>query len=197
LAIESPPAPTPGSDGKRLLAAVTGTLALGVSALFTLGGALAGALGMLFADIAAHLHHRALTRGAGWVGAVLTASVAIAAYTGVAFVRTPPETRAKLQLTVDSISAAQRNAPPPAWIERLAPGTAKARSRTLTNQMAGSRAFTVWMSLLGAAVLSILFGTIVGTLGWAAGLLLAYAFTGRWLPTARAARTPRALLDAT
>jgi len=149
---------------------------------------------MLLAGIIARRRHRPLTRGTSWVGAVLTASVAMALYTGIVFVRTPPAAREKFQHTVDSISAVQRNAPPPAWIERLAPGTAKAKSSTLTNKMAGSRAFTIWMSLVGDAVLSIWFGAIVGTLGWAAGLLLAYAFTGRWLPTARAAR---ALLDAT
>jgi hypothetical protein len=190
---DPPDSPTSGSRGTRLLAAVTGTLALAFFALFTLGGALVAALGMLLAGIIARRRNRPFTRGAGWVGAVLAASVAMAAYTAFAFVRTPPATRARIRHTMDSVSAAQRNAPPPAWIERLAPGTAKAKSSALTNQMAGSRAFTVWMALLGDAVLSIWFGAIVGTLGWAAGLLLAYACNGRWLPNARDAR---ALLDA-
>ncbi|HVT38826.1 MAG TPA: hypothetical protein VHE78_07270 [Gemmatimonadaceae bacterium] len=186
--------PTSGSRGRRFLATLAGTLALGFLALFTLGGALAAPLGMVLAGVIARRRHRPLTRGAGWIGAVLAASVGMAVYTGVAFVRTPPAVRARFQHTVDSISAVQRNAPPPAWIERLAPGAAKAKSSMLTSQMAGSRAFTVWMSVLGEAVLAVWFGTIVGTLGWIAGLLLAYAHSGRWLPTARGAR---ALLDAT
>ena len=86
----------------------------------------------------------------------------------------------KLQLlpkdAADSSSAVAAKEPPPAWLDRLAPGYRVQQARMAPS----SRAFAVATAIFGVGFALTFFATLYGTLGWGAGMLLGLAIRGSW-----------------
>jgi hypothetical protein len=166
---------------QRTIAGLAGLLMLGAFAMFTAGLALAAPIGMLGAGAVARHQRVPLTRGASWLGAAIAVLAALLLLFGAFAVFSPRGTFANFRQSYDSVSTASRNAPPPAWIERFVPGASRSRSNAVTVGMQNSPAFTLWAAIVGSVLGFSALAAFVGTLGWAAGLLLAYAMYGQWI----------------
>jgi hypothetical protein len=161
---------------------LAGLAALVAASMFTMGGAFVATVGMLVASAVATRRKRPLTRRATWIGAVMATGVAILVVTAVTVSAMPAGSLAQLRRGIDSSSAAGRNTPPPAWLDRIAPeAAARSRAQQVRLGPTFSRAVELWTAAMGTVLLVVFFSVIIGTLGWGAGLLLAFAFTGRWI----------------
>lgn len=166
----------------RGVVAIVGAALLTIVAKYTFGLALLAPIGMIAARYIVRRQNSNLTLGTSWLGAA--SSVAVTLVTIVLFLVTqmPRGTFASIQRGTDSASVASAKVPPPAWLERIAPGTtararAKPASRTVTH------AFTIWTIVVGGVFAYSVFAVVIGTAGWVPSLLLSFAFTGRWIPT--------------
>jgi hypothetical protein len=161
----------------RLLAGVGGAVLLLFGSLISAGAAFAGVLGLWLAAVIARSRRRELTRLPAWFAAA--AAVTLYAGAGIALLaRALPEgTFEKIKATADSASAEQR---PPAWLERMSPGTsARMRESATTNSPLG-RGLTVYGVIVGIAFMLALYAS----LSWSAAMLLTLGFSGRWTPGA-------------
>jgi hypothetical protein len=167
----------------RVAAALVGLCALLVASLLTAGGAFVAIVGMVVAYSIAKRRQRPLTRAASWVGAVGASGVAIFIVASLTFYLMPNGTVAAMKHSYDSTMAVSRSAPPPPWVERMAPGsTARANARPFAAHPAIERGFTVWMGAMSGVMIWAMTSIFIGTAGWLCGLLLAFALTGSWLP---------------
>ena len=78
--------------------------------------------------------------------------------------------------------------------ERMTAAGRAGQART-TQAMVGSAAFRWWSMGMSVAFFASLMGAYAGTLGWAAGTVLAHAATGRWPARAGAAWPPAGAAD--
>jgi hypothetical protein len=161
---------------KRVVAACLGTAALATAAFFTAGGALLAPLGMTISRVIVHRRQRTPTLKTSWLGAVAAVGAVVLIVGGFAIARTPAGTFDRVLHTVDSASV-HGSTHPPAWARRVAPGHLPTEPpfgpRT-------TRALGVYGGLAGLVLGSALLSVIIGTIGWAATLPLAYAINGRW-----------------
>ena len=167
----------------RVLAVVAGIALFFIGGTVTLGLALAAPVGMLIAWAVARARRRPLTRLASWIAAMLTAAVVVGAAGAYMATKAPAGTFAEMQHAKDSARVARADQPMPAWVERIAPGTAAAQRNSATTPFARSRAVMYWGAAMGVIFTCALFGAIAGTLGWGATALVAYGARGRWLPS--------------
>lgn len=168
----------------RVLAVVAGIALFLVGGAMTLGLALAAPVGMLIAwAVARARHHRPLTRLTSWIAAMLTAAVVVGAVGAYMATKAPAGTFSQIEHVMDSARVARADQPMPAWVERIAPGTAAAQRNSATTPFAQSRAVMYWGAAMGAIFTCALFGAFAGTLGWGATALVAYGARGRWLPS--------------
>src|SRR6185503_2465013 len=89
---------------------------------------------------------------------------------------TPKGTVANVMHAADSSSAVAARQPPPAWLERFAPGYRVQQARMEPS----SRLIAVLSAIFGVGFALSFFATIYGSLGWGAGMLLGLAAHGRW-----------------
>lgn len=158
----------------RVIAGVAGALTLLLGTLVTAGAALAGAVGIGLVAIVMRSRRRRLTRLTAWLSAVAAAVLYTAVGAALLFQRLPDDVMAQARAAADSASAAQVA---PAWIERMAPGTTeRIRTPTAMDDMI-SRVSGFYGALIGVAIVASIFGSIA----WGGVMLLALAFTGRWL----------------
>jgi hypothetical protein len=182
-----PEPPTPSEPSRagwvaRLAVGVIGAVALIVAAVCTLGAALGAAVGMLAARSMARGRRRPLTRRSSWVGAVAAAGLSLLVAGGLVVVSLPSSTRSQFARTLDSASVESNKAPPPAWAERIAPGShATSRAQQTVLGPGITKAIGIWGAAMGTMLVLVFFSVIFGTAGWIAGLLLAFACTGRWI----------------
>jgi hypothetical protein len=163
----------------RIVAALLGIAALVVTAILTGGGTFCAFLGVFVAAIIASRKRRRLSRRASWLGAVAGSAIALAGFGVFAFRALPPGTYSQIQRSSDSASA---TAKPPAWLERVAPGTGARMARKPSMPTGVARAFQLWASITGAVIGLVIVAAIVGTVGWLVTLPLAFAWRGQWLP---------------
>jgi hypothetical protein len=177
-----PVATSRASTVMRVAVGLAGIVALAGASILTQRGALVAPVGMLVASAIASRRKRPLTRRASWLGAVVGVGVAIAVVVGLVFVTLPAGSAGKIKRVMDSTSVANSKAPPPAWLERMAPEAA-ARSRAQQQMLnpTVNRALALWTTVMGGTFVWAILSILIGTLGWGAGLLLAFAFTGRWI----------------
>lgn len=166
---------------RRVLTGLAGAAILCLSALFTLGTALAAPLGMLAADHWARRRGQVLTRGASWLAAAGASSLAIAGAFAVSAMRESDETLRRFHDTASAREAAPMP-PPPAWMTRLFP-QATTKPDPVTERIVKSRAFSLYFGLMGAGLAAGMLGAIVGSLGWAGTMLLARALPRQRLGT--------------
>jgi hypothetical protein len=177
----APSLPERASAVFRVAAALVGLAALLVTSLGTAGGAFVATVGMAAAYAIAKRKGRPLTLGASWIGAVTAAGLAIFTVASLTFYLLPPGTLTKIQRSYDSTLVAGRTVPPPPWMERMAPGSS-VRTRQLAGHPGLERGFNIWIGAMSAVMFWAITSIFVGTIGWACGLLLAFALAGRWLP---------------
>ena len=172
------PAPSRPFSARQIVAGVAGTLALAIVARYTFGGALIASLGMAIASLIVRRQGRRLTRVSSWVGAVAAVEIALIGIVIFGATRLPDGSFQQIKHAVDSSQA--NPPPPPAWLERVAPG-ASARARVNRNSQQFGSGFATWALVVGTFFLTGMVATFVGTLGWLVALPLAYAITGRWI----------------
>lgn len=158
----------------RVGAGVLGGCVFVVSAIITVGTALAAPIGVFVARTIARRRGRAVTRWTTWIGATVASCVAVAALVTTFVVRAPTGTLQTLR-DVQRADTAARNAPPPAWVTRLFPQAAQ-RPNAVTEHLVRSTAFTGYILVETAGLMLLMFAVLAGSAGWAGTLLLAYAF---------------------
>lgn len=163
---------------RRVAAALGGVLVLALGVVMSLGTALVALAGMGVAALVARWRKRPFTRVTGWIGAATAAAFALAAAGGYVASVMPAGTFDRVQHVSDSVTAARR-ADPSSWEQRVAPTPRGADS--LASRLTTTRAFRVWSVVMGGLIAFSLGGALVGTMGWGAGMLLAYAASGRWI----------------
>jgi hypothetical protein len=150
--------------------------------VFSLGLALLAPIGMIVARIIARREQTPLTFFTSWLGAAFGVCAALIVAALVAIAVMPSGTFARFGQTADSVSTASSRQPPPAWLEKISPGsTERARATPPNSRMV--RAFTVASTVMGFVLVYSVLAMVIGTAGWLPSLLLTYAFSGRWIPS--------------
>lgn len=170
-------------NGKRAGAAVGGVLALGLVSAVSFGLALLAPLGMWISAWLVRRQGQATTKLTSWLGAVYGVGMVIVVVAAVSMVKlTVGNHDPAYQRALDSVTTANRNKPPPAWMEKIAPGsTERARASRLDPGSKGFAALGVGGSVIGAVFVGTIVGLLIGSLAWAACLPLYFAINGRWL----------------
>jgi len=166
--------PTAGTAA-RVAAYFGGICILVVATVISLGSALVAPLGMLVVAKVQRSRGRILSVLGHWLTAVGSVMILFALLGTVGASVIPKASFEKFRRESDSISAKQ---PPPAWIERMAPGTSQ-RIAEQKRKPPSATAQNVGMAF-GAAFVVILFGLIFGSIGWVGGALIAVGVKGRW-----------------
>jgi hypothetical protein len=165
------PTASPVTRGAAFLG---GLCILLVATVFSLGSALVAPLGMIIVTKIQHSRGRVLSVLGHWVAAVASVMVLFALLGTVGASVVPKAAFDKFRRQSDSLSAKQ---PPPAWIERMAPGTTKRIAESKRKESATVQ--TLGMAF-GAAFVVIFFGLVFGSLGWVGGALIGLGVKGHW-----------------
>ena len=169
-------------SGSRIVAAIGGMIAMGLVSAISFGTALLAPLGMWIAARIMRREQQPLTRFTSWLGAFFAVGMVIMVAAAVSIIGlTVGEREPAVQRAIDSATAANREKPPPAWLERIAPGSAaRAKARPVPT---GTSAVAIGVGggIIGAVMLGAIAGLVIGSLAWAACLPLYYAINGRWL----------------
>lgn len=164
------PAPR-GGLAPRSGALVGGLVITIVALLMSAGVALLAPLGIWIAGRVQRRRGRALTGFGSWLagtGSVVIGVLALALVIGASL---PAGSWRRAGRELDAVRATQP-APPPAWVERIAPGSARRAAATPPP----SRTAMIVNLALGFE----LFTVMLGTLGWGGAMLLGYGARGRW-----------------
>lgn len=161
----------------RVLAFIGAAIVLVVGTLFSLGAALAAPVAMIVAAWLWRRRGKRLPTIGHWVASMCGVVVAVIVYAGLVSALVPSGTWKQIQHAADSAQAASPPTPPPAWLDRIAPGMAQQQgaSRALVSDRAMSMAMA-----FGLGMSAIMFGLFFGTIGWVAGMLLGLSVNGRW-----------------
>jgi predicted PurR-regulated permease PerM len=176
--------PPVASAIRRFAAALAGAVVLVFCSTFTLGTVLAAPIGVLAARALARRGQRRLTRAAAWFAAVLASFIAVPIVFGVLLAKAPDGTIESVRAVMDSAQAQQKQPELPEWLQRISPPGAQ-QQNAATQKLVSSRPFVVVFGIIGALMVCSVFGTIAGSIGWVASLLLAYTLTGRWISGAQ------------
>ena len=165
----------------RVAAGIVGGVALITFGVFSAGTVLIAPLGMLVTAVIMRRSGKHMSMLASWIGAILASSILIAALITFASMTSKSFSIADVFRTSDSVSVAQRDKPPPQWLERVAPGTAASqqRQRALLGEK-GTRGLTRASIVVGLLLGGEILGMLAGSIGWMFGMLMGYAFKGRW-----------------
>jgi hypothetical protein len=164
----------PGSPAVRLAAFAGAVLLLIAGALVSFGIVLLAPVGTWVAR-ALFWRGRRFRLTERWIASVGTMALTLLASVAVLLARTAPGTVERVRHAVDSTRSATPTVPPPAWVERIAPGTTAGAARTGALPTGLSAAFGLW----GVGFALVLIASCYGTIGWGGSALLSYAVTGR------------------
>lgn len=160
----------------RVAAFVAGAIVLLGGIVVSLGGVVLALIGMAAAAYVQRRRAHPLTIGGHWIAAFSSMAIVILLATGALLSIAPKGTVANVMHAADSSSAVAAKQPPPAWLERLAPGYRVQQARMEPS----SRLFAVLTAIFGIGFAVTTFATVYGTLGWGAGMLFGLAVQGRW-----------------
>jgi len=178
--IAFPPAATaaPRAGAVARVFAFLGAFAvLVVGALFSLGAAFAAPIGMAIGAWLWRRRGKRLPAIGHWLAAMCGVVAATALYAGLVSAFVPSGTWKQIQHVTDSAQTASARTPPPAWLDRIAPGMAQQEAARRANQSERAQALGI---AFGLGFTAIFFGLLFGTIGWAGGMLLAFSVNGRW-----------------
>ena len=159
----------------RITALVAGLAILGGAARVTLGIVLCAPLGIWVIRRFQRSRGRPFGAWASWISAISAVAIALLAIGGLVASQLPAGTWRHMRQAADSVSAQSAKQPPPAWLDRLAPGAAARASTTRSPE------FGVATMILGFWFLAGFLGLVIGTIGWAGSMLLVFSASGRWL----------------
>jgi len=160
----------------RLAAFAGGAVLLLGGVVVSLGAVVLAPVGMAVAAYVQRRRGQPLTSGGHWIAAFASMAIVILIAAGVLLSLTPKGTVANVMHAADSTSAVAAKQPPPAWLERLAPGYRVQQARMEPS----SRLIAILTAIFGVGFAVTAFATLYGTLGWGAGMLLGLAVHGRW-----------------
>jgi hypothetical protein len=160
----------------RLAAFVGGVVLLLGGVVVSLGAVVLAPVGMAVAAYVLRRRGQPLTVGGYWIAAFASMAITILVAAGVLLSLTPKGTVANVMHAADSTSAVAAKQPPPAWLERFAPGYRVQQARMEPS----SRLIAILTGIFGVGFAVTAFATLYGTLGWGAGMLLGLAVQGRW-----------------
>ena len=169
-----------GSVAARTAAAGGGIAILFGSALITMGTSLFAPFGVLGARAIAKRRGGRLSRGAAWLGAVLASVIGVPLVVGFLLSKAPAGTVASIRSAMDSAQTQQKPTELPEWLERVSPPGAQQRNAA-TQEMLTSGPMVTIFAILGVVAFCTMSGTLAGSMGWAASMLIGYAITGRWI----------------
>lgn len=161
----------------RVFAFIGAAIVLVVVTVFSVGAALAAPVGMAFAAWLWRRRDKRLPAIGHWLAAMCGVVVAIVVYAGLISAMVPSGTWKQIQHAADSAQTASARTPPPAWLDRIAPGMAQQEAANRAKQ--SERVASMTMAF-GLGIFAIMSGLFFGTIGWAAGMLLGLSFNGRW-----------------
>lgn len=167
--------------GARLLAAIGGIALFVGATVISVGFVLLAPLGIWLANLVMKSRGRRLNIWSAWFAGSGTIGVVLLLLIGAALYTTGTNPIANIQRTMDSTSAEQRAKNRPAWLDRMSPPGTRERSDAMEKRLAKSPAAFTGMMVFGGIVGVEFLAVFVGTLGWAAMLLLYFASRGRWL----------------
>jgi hypothetical protein len=121
-----------------------------------------------------------------WVAAACGAAIAFLLFAGMIRSLSSKGSWSQMKQLADSAQKASAKEPPPAWLEKIAPGVA---ARSAAAKPPSERAQKVTLAF-GAAIGLFFVVAFFGSLGWAGGMLLGYGVNGQWPGTG--ARAPAA-----
>lgn len=165
----------PVSGLARAAALLLALFVLAGGMLVSFGTVLVAPLGMWIAARVQRRRGRVLRRGGSWLAAASATTLGLALLAAVAAWTAPTGTWSHTRAAMDSASVAGSAAPPPAWLQRIVPAV-RAPVRPHRYSPALAMGLVIWSMGLGI----VMFGALLGTVGWLAGLLFGFAGTGRW-----------------
>lgn len=169
------PRPSGVAYALRILAGVAGIALLFFSAIVTLGSSLAAPFGIFLGRRLALRKGRPYTGWRSWLAAAAASSLALLLTLLIIVSLIPKE---EWQLIQQAIAVAQteQSKQSPAEISKTF------EPDPVTEKVVQSPAFVIVFGAIGLGIGCILFGSIAGTPGWIATLLLSYAIRGRSAP---------------
>jgi hypothetical protein len=167
----------------RVAALIAGSAILYETARVSFGLVLCAPLGILVVSRVQRSRGRPFGAWRSWISAVCAVAIALVVIAGVAVSLVPAGTWDRIRQTADSTSAQAAKQPPPAWLDRLAPGSAARYSAIRPND---SRAFNAFTMVFGGVIAAGFLGNVFGSIGWVGTMLLVFSVTGRWLREAPA-----------
>ena len=181
----TPAAPRPRTNApwtfSRLLALAAGAVILIWITRWTFGLALVPLLGILIAVKVQRGRGKRLSMFGSWLASAGAAAIAFAVISAFAYSRLPPGSLTK---TLDSVMVAQQNAPQPKLppiLERMQRDDSVSRAaRAQGEKLARDPKFLGTMMVFGMVMGSAIVASILGTVSWTSGLLLARGYTGEW-----------------
>ena len=162
----------------RVAALVAGLAVFAVASLFSFGVALCSPLGIWAVHRFQRSRGRSLDGWGIWMSSVGSAVVGVLLLAGVAWSLIPAGTWSRARQAADSASAVTRTQPPPAWLDRIAPGAAARASMSRSTRSPATNTLTL---ILGAWFVAGIFGGMIGTAGWIGSMLIVFSVTGDWL----------------
>jgi hypothetical protein len=172
--------PESGTQVLYRVAAFVGGLAILIgAAIVSLGLVLCAPLGVWVVSRVQRSRGKPFGTWRSWISAVGAVVIALVVIAGVVVSRLPAGTLSHIRQAADSASAQAAKQPPPAWLDRLAPGSAARYSAA--NAGVDSRAFNAFTLVFGGVIAVGFMGNVLGTIGWLGTMLLVFSVTGRWL----------------
>jgi len=176
LAPEATAAPHAGAVA-RVFAFIAAAIVLLVGTVFSVGAAVAAPVAMAVAAWLWRRRGKRLPAIGHWAAAMCGVVVAVVIYAGLVSALVPSATWTQIQHAADSAQTASSRTPPPAWLDRIAPGMAQQQAASRADQ--SDRAKSMLMAF-GLGMMAIMFGLFFGTIGWVAGMLFGLSVNGRW-----------------
>lgn len=170
-------APSTASSAARVAAFLAGLVLALLGALVSLGTVVFSFASMLLASWLQRRRGKPLGPMGNWVASICGVALVLLVVAGVAFALMPKGAWQEVKRSMDSTSANTPPTPPPAWLERIAPGSTQRAA-----QMNGkpSASMQAGMLIWGAALVVFMMSGFIGSLGWAAGMLFGFSTHGRW-----------------
>jgi hypothetical protein len=172
------PTETPARRLGRVVAFIFGIAILFEAAKVTFGLALFAPVGVFAAGRFQRSRGHRADIGVSWLGAVGAVAAVLVCIIAIVASMAPAGTMERVRRAADSTSANAPKQPPPAWMERIAPGTAA----RVAAQRAGSSPPINAFTLIFGGIIAVGFGgSFIGSAGWAGTMLVIFAIRGRWL----------------
>lgn len=162
---------------RRILAFLAGAAILALTALVSMGSVLVAPIGMWLSRVFQRARARSYTRTTSWIGAVVACALLFIGLLGYGVTRLPDGYVEQVQ------QQTTKRQQEPTTIERIFQrGTprspASAAMEKKTQEVARSRAFIWWVTIVGGMMSAGMAALLVGSVGWVGTSLMLFGLTG-------------------